>query len=426
MNFFTLPDTISNQLLNLTSKISNKNLLRAVNILEKFASIPWHHTAIAAIKQMIADDHPGVQAMRTILKKANPKSRAALLNNLILGCLLLGYHRRLNFYNQYGVAPPGTLMISPTMRCNLNCYGCSEATHDNTEELSFDDVDRVLSDATAAGIGFIIVVGGEPFLVPWLLDMVEKHPQLAFLVFTNGLLLDDVKIKRLASLGNAAIGISVDGLQEETDARRGAGTFDTIMSTMNKLSQAGVFVGFAAMMSRRNFDIIYSDAFIDTMIQNGAGYGWITIALPQGSACQEPDLLPTTEQKARVGGLVRELRQRKPILLIDFLNDAELTEGCGAARIVIHVNAKGDVEPCLFMPFTVDNIKKKSLADIMRSEFFQGLRDINKRYCHETQSCMWTYKPHDVLQVVHACGAKVTSEGVMEKLHELANGKAEK
>ena len=78
------------------------------------------------------------------------------------------------------------------------------------------------------------------------------------------------------------------------------------------------------------------------------------------------------------------------------------------------------------MPFAVDNIKNKPLADIMRSEFFQGLRDINKRYCHETQTCMWTYKPHDVLQLVQACGAKVTSDGVMEKLHELANGTAEK
>ncbi len=88
--------------------------------------------------------------------------------------------------------------------------------------------------------------------------------------------------------------------------------------------------------------------------------------------------------------------------------------------MVLHVNANGDVEPCVLMPFAVDNIRNKSFADIIRSEFFQGLRDIRHRYCHETQTCLWVYKPQDVLEVVKACGAKVTSQGVMEKLNELA------
>lgn len=420
MSTLKFPNVISNEILELASKISNKNLLRAVGLLENFASIRWHHQGISAIKRMIEEDHPGIQAARRILQQANPHARSAILNNFVLGCFLLGYRKRLDFYHRYGVGPPGTLMISPTLRCNLRCYGCYAATHQHRQELSFEDVDHVFSDATNAGTNFIVFLGGEPFMVPWLLDIVKKYPQLAFQIYTNGQLIDDEKIERLAALGNAAVTIGVDGLQAETDGRKGPGTFNKAMEVMRKLNGAGVVVGFSAMTSQRNFDVIYSDAFLDTMIENGAGYGWVPIAVPQGLACQEPDLIPTREQKAKIPGLVKELRRRKPILLMDFFGDSVFTEGCGAARITIHISANGDVEPCCLMPFSVDNIRQKSFTDIIRSEFFQGLRDINRRYCKETQTCMWVYKPRDVLEVVETCGAKATSKGVMEQLHELA------
>jgi MoaA/NifB/PqqE/SkfB family radical SAM enzyme len=420
MRTIKVPVSLTNELLGLASKISNKNLLRAVNLLEKFVSIKWHHKGIAGIKKMIEEDHPGIQATRRILQNANPQARSALLNNFILGCFLLGYHKRLEFFNKHGVAPPGTLMISPTLRCNLRCYGCYAGTHKQGQDLTYDEFNTVLADASSAGTNFIVVLGGEPFLIPWLMESIEKHPDLAFQIYTNGHLIDDEQIERLAAVGNAAVTIGVDGLKDETDDRKGPGAFDKAMMVMRKLKDAGVFVGFSTMTSRKNFDIIYSDAFIDTMIGNGAGYGWVPIAVPQGRACLETDLVPTKEQKAKIRSLMQDIRRRKPILFLDFFNDADLTEGCGAARITIHINANGDVEPCVLMPFAVDNIRQKSFTEILKSDFFKGIRDINRRYAHETQTCMWTYKPKDVLEVVEACGARATSEGTMEQLNELA------
>ena len=159
---------------------------------------------------MIRDDHPGIQATRRILQNANPAARAAVLNNLILGCLLLGYRKRMDFYKKHGVAPPGTLMISPTLRCNLKCYGCYSGTHDRREELSYEEVDQILSDASESGTTFIMILGGEPFMVPWLMDILEKYPSMAFQIFTNATLIDDEKIERLAAMGNVAIAASVE------------------------------------------------------------------------------------------------------------------------------------------------------------------------------------------------------------------------
>jgi MoaA/NifB/PqqE/SkfB family radical SAM enzyme len=417
---FRLPKAVSNELLSIVGNLSKNNMLRAVGIYEKIASIKWHHRGISAIKEMIKNDHPGVEAVRRILKQANPQARSAILNNFILGSLLMGFKKRYAFYEKHQVAPPGTLMISPTKRCNLKCYGCYAATHEPGQELTFDEVDGIISEASIAGTNFVLFLGGEPFMVPWLLDMVEKHTQMAFIIYTNGMLIGGAEIDRLAKMGNAAICIGLDGLKEETDDRKGDGTFDRAMSVMNRLNAAGVVVGFSAMTSRRNFDMLHSDEFYDTMIANGAGFGWIPIAVPQGSACQEDDLIPTQEQKAKIGELIKGIKQRKPILIADFLTDAYVTEGCGAARIIMHVNANGDVEPCVLMPFSVDNIREKGFLEILKSDFFHQIREINQRHCKESQTCMMVYKPGEVLAAINACGAKETSIGTLDKLHEMA------
>ena len=59
---------------------------------------------------------------------------------------------------------------------------------------------------------------------------------------------------------------------------------------------------------------------------------------------------------------------------MDFWNDAPLVGGCIAGRRYIHITSKGDVEPCIFTHFSVDNIKNKSLIEVLNSDFFKALR----------------------------------------------------
>ena len=139
LNDFKLPKIISNELLEITANVSDKNLLKALGILEKLASIKWQLQGFSAIKQLIQDQHPGIEAVRRILRNANPAARSAILNNFALGSILLGYRKRLDFYNKHGVATPGTLMISPTLRCNMKCYGCYAGTHEQRQELSYEE-----------------------------------------------------------------------------------------------------------------------------------------------------------------------------------------------------------------------------------------------------------------------------------------------
>ena len=105
--------------------------------------------------------------------------------------------------------------------------------------------------------------------------------------------------------------------------------------------------------------------------------------------------------------------KEKPLFVIDFWNDAPYVGGCIAGRSYIHVNHKGDVEPCIFTQFAVDNVKEKSLYDIMKSEFFQKLR-AEQPYSNNTfLPCMWLDNP-EYARDICSNYAKPTYEGADE------------
>ncbi len=87
-----------------------------------------------------------------------------------------------------------------------------------------------------------------------------------------------------------------------------------------------------------------------------------------------PQLLPTPEQRAEVYHKVREYRNRKSIFSMDFQNDAEYVGGCIAGgRRYLHINAKGDVEPCVFVHYSNANIRECTLIEALKSPIFYGL-----------------------------------------------------
>ena len=196
------------------------------------------------------------------------------------------------------------------------------------------------------------------------------------------------------------------------------------VSAFDIVSDAGVLVGYSTMVSRQNFEDIYSDEFIGTMIDHGAAFAWCAIAIPQGKACKDLQIVPTAEQKARIPEKVRHVKENNEIVFIDFYADARLTEGCGAGRVSIHVINVGDVEPCVFFPFAVDNIREKPFLDILKSNFFQDIRKVHKSYPGELNTCMMATKPQAVLKVVKDNSAKETSEGTLEQLRVLAEKQA--
>jgi MoaA/NifB/PqqE/SkfB family radical SAM enzyme len=207
-----------------------------------------------------------------------------------------------------------------------------------------------------------------------LFDLFEAHEDTLFQVYTNATLVDEKMVERLVSLGNVVLAISLEGLREETDARRGRGHFDHIVQVMQWLREAGLFFAVSTTQTSQNTDVLTSDAFIDFLIEQGCILLWNFHYVPMG---REPDLrlMATPEQRNRTRERLEYFRATRPMLFVDFWNDGCLTSGCIAAgRKYFHVNARGDLEPCVFCHFASDNIKDKPLVEALNSPLFKEIR----------------------------------------------------
>ena len=341
--------------------------------------------------------------------------------NLIVNEFIAAAPQREEFHSRFGFDPPFFIVLSPTMRCNLACYGCYAGEYERGRELDGELIHRVLREAREMGVYFVTVSGGEPFIRPDLLDIFAAHGDQYFQVYTNGTLIDRKMAQALSRLGNVLPAISVEGWEKETDARRGPGAFRKILETMSNLRQEGVLFGFSATATRQNSEVIISDEFVDFLAQQGCFIGWFFNYVPIGKS-PDMDLMPTPEQRIHRRRRLTELRPRVPVILVDFWNDGPLVGGCIAGDRYLHINNRGDVEPCVFIHFSVDNIREKSLSEILNSEFFHAFRRRQPYSANFFRPCMVIDHPHLLRQVVEQTGACPTHSGAETLLTECSGG----
>lgn len=327
--------------------------------------------------------------------------------NLIVNELIAAGPRREEFHSRAGFHPPFFLVLSPTMRCNLNCFGCYAGQYDKIEELNSQLIHRLLNEAREMGIYFLTISGGEPFLRKDLLDIFADHDDLYFQVYTNGTLIDRPLARTLSRLGNVLPAISVEGWEKETDRRRGRGTFKAILSAMSNLKEEGVLFGFSATATRQNNELILGEDFVQFWAAQGCFIGWYFNYIPIGKG-PAMDLMPTPEQRIFRRRRLVELRQTAPIILCDFWNDGPLVGGCIAGDRYLHINSRGEVEPCVFVHFSVDNVKEKALAEILNSSFFQAIRRRRPYSANHYRPCMIIDHPRILREIVRECGAHPT------------------
>jgi MoaA/NifB/PqqE/SkfB family radical SAM enzyme len=358
----------------LLANASKENLIRLTYLAEKIPQKESYQEKIRWIRTLFQTNHPGLEIARRVLNETHPYHRKKIISNFIVNQLLVGTNHRKAFEAERGFYPPDAMLISPTMRCNLHCYGCYSSAYSMEEDLPFEVMDRLVRECKEMGIHLVLMTGGEPFLRKDLFDLFEKHEDTIFQIYTNGTLIDEKMVKRFVALGNVVPAISLEGFEEETDKRRGKGHFARVSKVMDWLKGAGIFFACSTTQTSQNTDVLMSDAFIDFLVEKGCILLWNFHYLPIG---RNPDLslMATPEQRNWSRERLSYFRATKPILFVDFWNDGCLTRGCIAAgRKYFHVNAQGDVEPCVFCHFASDNIKEKPLAEALNSPLFQEIR----------------------------------------------------
>jgi MoaA/NifB/PqqE/SkfB family radical SAM enzyme len=347
---------------------------------------------VAFTEELIRKEHPFFQWVMAMRRDLSPKAFYRFVRNAVFSNFVAD-RRQWQYEAQYGAPPLSNIVISVTERCNLKCEGCWAAEYDKRDDLPLSLLDRIVRELKEMRASFVTFTGGEPFMREDIFTLMEAHPDVFFQIFTNGTLITDRVADRLAELGNAVPLVSINGFEDANDAIRGKGNFRAVSAAFDKLKARGILFGVSLTATSRNMDAMMDPQFYDWLIEKGAKIGWVFQYMPVGRS-PTLDLMVSAEQRKALGQFIYTVRNSRPFFIADFWNDGYLVGGCMAGgKQYLHITNRAEVEPCVFCHFAVDNIRDKSLHEVIRSPFFTDIRNAIPYDGNVLRPCMMVDRP---------------------------------
>ena len=302
---------------------------------------------------------------------------------------------------------PPFLIASITSKCNLHCAGCySRCNHatvdaEPVEQLTSDEWLRIFSEADDLGISFILLAGGEPMLRRDIIEAAGKRQNILFPIFTNGTFLDDKYLTLFDQSRNLIPIMSIEGNREITDARRGKGVYDRLISNMDAFQKRGLIFGASVTVTTENLKEVSSDSFIESLASRGCKAVIFVEFVPVTEESKE--LAPGDEEREYLANEIARLREQYPeMVFVSFPGDEKSSGGCLAAgRGFFHINSHGGAEPCPFSPFSDVNIRDKGLKEAMNSPLFTSLRSGDLLADDHKGGCVLYEKREQVETLLH-------------------------
>ncbi|WP_324824198.1 radical SAM protein [Sinanaerobacter sp. ZZT-01] len=404
-------------------KDPEKNLPKLMEWIDRFSKKDVYPEQRRAIRQIISDENNNwYQLIHSLYTDIDSEVRKTLFENFVLNATLLGSQKIKASKQKYDCNVPWAILMDPTSACNLHCTGCWAAEYGDKLNMSFETLSSIVEQAKELGIHMFLYSGGEPLVRKKdILELCKKHPDCVFTAFTNGTLIDEEFAEAMLDVKNFVPAISVEGFEKETDFRRGEGTFSKVVCAMKILKEKKLPFGISCCYTKKNYDVIGSEAYFDQMIQWGAKFCWFFTYMPVGKEAV-PELMATAEQREYMYHQIRNFRKTKPLLTIDFWNDGEYINGCIAGgRNYLHINANGDIEPCAFIHYSNSNIHKDSLLDALHSPLFMEYRKNQPFNENHLRPCPLLDNPGRLTAMVESSEAHSTDLEAPEDVRNLSD-----
>jgi radical SAM protein with 4Fe4S-binding SPASM domain len=333
---------------------------------------------------------------------------------------------------QFGVQKPFTsgapfqIVWDVTYACNLRCKHCyATAGKPWKDELTTKEGKQAIDIFDKAGVTIIAFSGGEPLVRSDILELAKYAADKGLYVAmaTNGTLITKKKAREMKEAGIQFVQISLDGVKAEThDQFRGMnGLFARTVEGIKNSVREGFFVEVSTTAIKYNYTEI--PEIIELSEQLGVDWFMVFNFVPTGRGKDiiKMDLTPSEREKmlkmlwkelntrhinvlstapqfARVALQQEEGAAKKtvpthfynPKLAGQLVDLAEFIGGCGAGRFYIAMRANGDLQPCVFFPLKIGNIKDDDFEEMWKNnKVLQELRD--KDLLHKCNSCSYRY-----------------------------------
>lgn len=376
------------------------------------------------IRSIVTDkDNPWYKFIVSLWDDIDDECRITLFNNFIINTAVLGTQRQNKVKEEHGCNVPWAILMDPTSACNLNCIGCWAAEYGNKLNMSYDELDSIITQGKEMGTYMYIYSGGEPLIRKAdIIRLCEKHDDCMFLAFTNGTLIDEAFAKEMLRVRNFVPAISIEGDSVSTDGRRGDGVYDKVIHAMKILKENKLPFGASLCYTSQNTDVLGSEAYFDFLIEQGCKFAWYFTYMPVGVGAPT-ELIATAEQREFMYHQIRKYRDfktAKPLFTMDFWNDGEYVDGCIAGgRIYLHINANGDIEPCAFIHYSDSNVRENTLLEAYTRPLFTEYKKGQPFNENLLRPCPLLDNQGALANVVHKSGAHSTDMAQKEDVDEL-------
>lgn len=391
-------------------KDPEKNLLKLVNWADRFVTQENHKQMVQSIRKFFQDkDSNWYKYAMRLLRETHPHVVNTMAVNFFVNANIFGVPKQLKTAEEIGAAVPWAILMDPTSACNLKCTGCWANDYSKADNLPYETLARIVREGRELGIYFYVLSGGEPLVRKKdIIKLGREFPDVIFLAFTNGTLVDEEFACQMRECGNISLAFSLEGFEERTDQRRGKGTFQKVMDAMDLLREKGLVYGCSTTYTSLNTEEVGSDEYIQMLIDKGVAYLWYFTYVPVGGE-RDFSLMATPEQRAWMAERIMEIRKKHPLFVLDFWNDGEAAKGCIAGgRRYLHINAAGEVEPCAFIHYAVDNIKDKSVREILTSPLMRAYQKRMPFNENPLRPCPLIDNPQALYDIVQESGAHPT------------------
>ena len=321
---------------------------------------------------------------------------------------------------EYGITRPQKL-FSPflvvwdyTNACNLNCKHCyKKAGKASEDELSTRERKEVIDQLANAGVVAIAFSGGEPLTQDDFFTIAKYASKKGIYVSlaTNGTLIDKEMAKRIKKAGVQYVEISLDGIEKTHDEFRGVkGAWKRTIKGIKNCIDMGLVTCIATTVTKYNYNEIPKLIDLSIKIKADRYIAFNFIPTGRGKEILKYDITPEQKEKllnflydkleegkievfstapqfARIAlERVKEGKGKKivpthfagvtlegkAIVLAQFIG------GCGAGRLYCSIEPNGDIQPCVFIPVKVGNVKDGFENVWHSSQILNQLRDRSK------------------------------------------------
>jgi len=419
----SIPETVLRTSLRLVYANPEKNLPKLINWAQPIATATGRiqENQWKTIKRITQDPSSGGYGLLLrIFHQIDREVLEKIFRNFVFNAAWFGAEQLNKNRSEMDMNIPWAILMDPTSACNLSCTGCWAAEYKKSDELSFQTLDRIITEGKELGTYAYLFSGGEPLLRKHdLIKLAQKHNDAIFAAFTNATLIDASFADDLLKVKNFIPLISIEGTEEMTNARRGSGVWSKCIRAMDLLRERGLPFGFSTCYHAYNTEYVGSDEFIEFMEEKGALFGWYFTYIPVGEGASL-DLVASTSQRAYMLKRVREIRTHSPLFVLDFWNDGNYVNGCIAGgRRYLHINAHGDMEPCAFIHYACETIHDKPLLEALKNPLYKAYRD--HQPCNENlfRPCPMFDNPEVLMEMVTQSGAQSTQPVDAETIQQL-------